>query len=443
MGETKTVEKKGRAIALLPIGVFLVIFLGSGIITGDFYAMPAIVAFLIALAVAFLQNKSLSFNDKIGVIAKGVGDENIITMSLIFLCAGGFSGAVTAAGGVESTVNLGLSVLPPSVAVVGLFVIGCFISVSMGTSMGTIAALAPIAVGISEKTGFSMAICIGAVMCGAMFGDNLSMISDTTIAAVKTQGCEMKDKFKENFLIVLPAAVITIVAFFFITKDASFEMTGELTYNVWKVIPYLLVLVGALIGINVFVVLIGGTIVSLVVGVATETIALDQIFIAVGGGEVNGQIIGGVTGMYDITVISIVVACIVSLVKEYGGIQFILNIFKKLIKGEKGAEVGIAGLALAVDCCTANNTVAIVMAGPIAKEIATEYDVDPKRSASLLDIFSSVGQGLIPYGAQMLSAASLTGLTPFNILPYMYYPILMAVSAFLFIAFRKRKATEI
>ncbi|MBO5425780.1 MAG: Na+/H+ antiporter NhaC family protein [Lachnospiraceae bacterium] len=443
MGETKTVEKKGRAIALLPIGVFLVIFLGSGIITGDFYAMPAIVAFLIALAVAFLQNKSLSFNHKIGVIAKGVGDENIITMSLIFLCAGGFSGAVTAAGGVESTVNLGLSVLPPSVAVVGLFVIGCFISVSMGTSMGTIAALAPIAVGISEKTGFSMAICIGAVMCGAMFGDNLSMISDTTIAAVKTQGCEMKDKFKENFLIVLPAAVITIVAFFFITKDASFEMTGELTYNVWKVIPYLLVLVGALIGINVFVVLIGGTIVSLVVGVATETIALDQIFIAVGGGEVNGQIIGGVTGMYDITVISIVVACIVSLVKEYGGIQFILNIFKKLIKGEKGAEVGIAGLALAVDCCTANNTVAIVMAGPIAKEIATEYDVDPKRSASLLDIFSSVGQGLIPYGAQMLSAASLTGLTPFNILPYMYYPILMAVSAFLFIAFRKRKATEI
>lgn len=443
MGETKTVEKKGRAIALLPIGVFLVIFLGSGIITGDFYAMPAIVAFLIALAVAFLQNKSLSFNDKIGVIAKGVGDENIITMSLIFLCAGGFSGAVTAAGGVESTVNLGLSVLPPSVAVVGLFVIGCFISVSMGTSMGTIAALAPIAVGISEKTGFSMAVCIGAVMCGAMFGDNLSMISDTTIAAVKTQGCEMKDKFKENFLIVLPAAVITIVAFFFITKDASFEMTGELTYNVWKVIPYLLVLVGALIGINVFVVLIGGTIVSLVVGVATETIALDQIFIAVGGGEVNGQIIGGVTGMYDITVISIVVACIVSLVKEYGGIQFILNIFKKLIKGEKGAEVGIAGLALAVDCCTANNTVAIVMAGPIAKEIATEYDVDPKRSASLLDIFSSVGQGLIPYGAQMLSAASLTGLTPFNILPYMYYPILMAVSAFLFIAFRKRKATEI
>ena len=204
-------KAKSSGWALLPILVFLVIFLGAGIILGDFYAMPTIVAFLIALCVAFIQKPSMSFDEKIKVIAKGVGDENIITMCLIFLCAGGFSGAVTAAGGVESTVNLGLSVLPSSVAVVGLFVIGSFISVSMGTSMGTIAALAPIAVGISEKTGFSMAICIGAVMCGAMFGDNLSMISDTTIAAVKTQGCEMKDKFKENFFIVLPAMILTII----------------------------------------------------------------------------------------------------------------------------------------------------------------------------------------------------------------------------------------
>ncbi len=426
----KATDNKGRAIALLPIGVFLIIFLGSGIITGDFYAMPPIVAFLIALFVAFLQNRGLSFDEKIKVIAKGVGDDNIITMCLIFLCAGGFSGAVTAAGGVESTVNLGLSVLPPSVAVVGLFVIGCFISVSMGTSMGTIAALAPIAVGISEKTGFGLAICIGAVVCGAMFGDNLSMISDTTIAAVKTQGCNMKDKFKENFLIVLPAAIITIVILFLITMNGEAVVPDELEYSIIKVVPYILVLIGALIGINVFVVLIGGTVISLIIGVATGTIAAGDMFVAVGG---------GITGMYDITVISIIVACIVSLVKEYGGIHFIINLFKKIIKGEKGAEAAIAGLVLAVDCCTANNTVAIVMAGPIAKEISTEYNVDPKRSASLLDIFSSVGQGLIPYGAQLLSAASLTGLTPFDILPYMYYPILMAVSAFLFIFFRKRK----
>lgn len=423
-------NKKGNVWALLPIFTFLIIFLGSGIITGDFYTMPAIVAFLIALAVAFLQNRKLKFNEKIAVLAKGVGDENIITMSLIFLCAGAFSGAVKAAGGVESTVNLGLSILPSSIAVVGLFIIGCFISVSMGTSMGTIAALAPIAVGISEKTGFAMAICIGSVVCGAMFGDNLSMISDTTIAAVKTQGCEMKDKFKENFLIVLPAALITIVIFLLITRNGDFRMTEELSYNIWKVVPYVLVLIGALIGINVFVVLIGGTIVSLIVGVATGSIALDQMFVVVGS---------GVTGMYDITVISIVVACIVSLVKEHGGIQFVLNLIHKNIKSEKGAELGIAGLSLVVDACTANNTVAIVMAGPIAKEISDEFGVDSKRSASLLDIFSSVGQGMIPWGAQLLSAATLTGLTPYNIMPYLFYPILMAVSAVLFIIFRKRK----
>ena len=421
-------NERGNGAALLPIGVFLVIFLGSGIITGDFYAMPAIVAFLIALLVAFIQNRGLSFQEKISIISRGVGDENIITMSLIFLSAGAFSGAVTAAGGVESTVNLGLSILPAKVAVVGLFVIGCFISVSMGTSMGTIAVLAPTAVGISEKTGFSLAICIGAVVCGAMFGDNLSMISDTTIAAVKTQGCEMKDKFKENFFIVLPAAIITIIIFLVITRNANFKLTEELTYNIFRVLPYILVLVGALIGINVFVVLIGGTVISLIVGVATGSLAVGEMFSSVGE---------GVTGMYDITVISIVVACIVSLVKEFGGIQFILNLIKKSIKGQRGGEAGIAGLSLLVDMCTANNTVAIVMAGPIAKEISDEFEISPRRSASLLDIFTSVGQGLIPYGAQLLSAASLTGLTPFNIMPYLFYPILMAISAVLFILFRK------
>lgn len=421
-------NEKSNAAALLPIGVFLVIFLGSGVITGDFYAMPAIVAFLIALFVAFCQNRGLSFDEKISIISKGVGNENIITMSLIFLCAGAFSGAVTAAGGVESTVNLGLSILPAKVAVVGLFIIGCFISVSMGTSMGTIAALAPIAVGISEKTGFSLAVCIGVVVCGAMFGDNLSMISDTTIAAVKTQGCEMKDKFRENFFIVLPAAIVTIVLFFFITRNGNFKLAEELTYNIWRVVPYVLVLVGALIGINVFLVLISGTVISLIVGVATGSLAVGDMFAAVGE---------GVTGMYDITVISIVVACIVSLVKEFGGIQFILNLIKKSIKGQKGGEIGIAGLSLLVDMCTANNTVAIVMAGPIAKEISEEFDISSRRSASLLDIFTSVGQGMIPYGAQLLSAASLTGLTPFAIMPYLFYPILMAVSAVLFILFRK------
>ena len=416
-------EKKGRAIALLPIGVFLIIFLGAGIVFKDFYAMPAIVAFLIALFVAFLQNKELSFNKKIEVIAKGVGEENIITMSLIFLCAGGFSGAVTAAGGVDSTVNLGLSLIPAHFAVAGLFLIGCFISVSMGTSMGTIAALAPIAVGISEKTGFALSICIGAVVCGAMFGDNLSMISDTTIAAVKTQGCEMKDKFKANFFIVLPAAIITVLIFWFVTRNMNFHLEENLSYSLWEVLPYMVVLLGALIGINVFVVLISGIVISLIVGVSMGHIALSEMFQVVGN---------GVTSMYDITVISIIVACIVSLVKEHGGIQFILN----LINGRRGAEFGIALLALFVDACTANNTVAIVMTGPIAKEISEEFDVDPRRSASLLDMFTSVGQGIIPYGAQLLSAATLTGLTPLQIIPNLYYPLLMGVCGVLAIIFR-------
>jgi len=420
-------EKKGRAIALLPIGVFLIIFLGAGIVFKDFYAMPAIVAFLIALFVAFLQNKELSFNKKIEVIAKGVGEENIITMSLIFLCAGGFSGAVTAAGGVDSTVNLGLSLIPAHFAVAGLFLIGCFISVSMGTSMGTIAALAPIAVGISEKTGFALSICIGAVVCGAMFGDNLSMISDTTIAAVKTQGCEMKDKFKANFFIVLPAAIVTVLIFWFATRNMNFHMEENLSYSLWEVLPYMVVLLGALIGINVFVVLISGIVISLIVGVSMGHIALSEMFQVVGN---------GVTSMYDITVISIIVACIVSLVKEHGGIQFILNLIKSKINGRRGAEFGIALLALFVDACTANNTVAIVMTGPIAKEISEEFDVDPRRSASLLDMFTSVGQGIIPYGAQLLSAATLTGLTPLQIIPNLYYPLLMGACGVLAIIFR-------
>ena len=421
-------QKKGNLMALLPIAVFLVIFIGMGIVTNDFYAMPAIVGFLIALMIAFVQNKKLSFDEKFSVCAKSVGDENILIMCLVFLAAGAFSGAVKAAGGVDSTVNLGLSLLPPGGAVVGLFLIGCFISISMGTSVGTITALTPIAVGISEITGFDMAICVASVASGAMFGDNLSMISDTTIAAVRTQGCEMKDKFKANFLIVLPAAILSVVLYFVMTMGGSYELTEELTYSVLQVLPYLLVLIGALVGINVFVILIAGTVASLVVGVYTGNIAVMDIFSVVGG---------GVTSMYDITVISIVVAAIVGLVKENGGIQAIIEIIGAKAKGSKGGQLGIAALISLVDMATANNTVAIVMAGPIAKDIAEEYDIPATRSASLLDIFASVFQGLIPYGAQLLTAAAMSGLSPFDIIPYMFYPMLMAVSALLFIAFGK------
>lgn len=424
-------KNQGRAIALLPIGVFLLIFIGSGIITGDFYSMPAIVGFLIALIVAFMQNKKLSFVQKLHMASKGAGDENILTMCLIFLAAGAFSGAVRASGGVESTVNLGLSILPGGMAVAGLFVIGCFISISMGTSVGTITALAPIAAGISEKTGFPMAICAAAVVCGAMFGDNLSIISDTTIAAVKTQGCDMRDKFRENFKIILPAAIITLGLFLFLGQTDEFHIEGSLDYNLLKVVPYLVVLFGAVSGVNVFVILIIGTALSMLVGLATGTFTAAKMFTHVGT---------GIYSMYDITVISIVVACIITLVKEYGGIDFVLNFIKSRISDAKGGELGIASLALLVDLCTANNTVAIVMAGPIAKDISEEFGVTPRRSASLLDMFSSMGQGLIPYGAQLLAAASLTGLTPFDIIPYCFYPLLMGLSGLVFIFIKKRPA---
>lgn len=423
-------QKRGNPIALLPIGVFLIIFIGAGILFHDFYTMPAIVGFLIALTVAFFQNRKVKFQEKVAIISKGIGEENIVTMCLIFLAAGAFSGSIKAAGGVESTVNLGLSIMPSSIAVVWLFIIGCFISISMGTSVGTITAMAPIGVGIAEKTGIPLPICMGAIVCGAMFGDNLSMISDTTIAAVRTQGCEIKDKFRENFFIVLPAAVITAVIFFIIARGNAGIIDDDLSFQIIKVIPYLVVLIGALIGINVFIVLITGTVLSLIVGVGTGAFAVSEMFQKMGD---------GITGMYDITVISIIVAAIVALVKEHGGIEYILNVIKKRINGERGGEFGISILALLVDCCTANNTVAIVMAGPIAKEISEEFKVSPKRSASLLDIFASVGQGMIPYGAQLLAAASLSGLTPIAIMPYLFYPILMGVSAIGFILFRRRE----
>ena len=421
---------KPNGLALLPIIVFLILFIGIGVVQKDFYSMPAVIGFLIALAVAFLQTRGISFNEKISIIAKGVGDDNIITMCLIFLVAGAFSGSVSAAGGVNSTVNLGLSLLPPGIAVIGLFIIGCFISISMGTSMGTIAALAPIAMGISEKTNFPIAICIGAVVSGAMFGDNLSMISDTTIAAVRTQGCDMRDKFRKNFLIVLPAAIATIVILFFMTSGAHFTVSKDLDYNIFQVIPYILVLVTALIGLNVFIVLIGGIAFSVIAGLATGAMKVSQIFTSMGKGA---------TGMYDITVISILVACISALVKYNGGFAFILENIHKHIHSYKGAEFGVAALVGLIDCATANNTVAIVIAGPIAKEISDDYGIEPARTASLLDMFASVFQGIIPYGAQLLSAASLTGLSSFDIMPYLFYPYLMAVCGIVSIIISEKK----
>lgn len=422
--------KKGNWFALLPIVVFLLLFVGSGILTGDFYTIPAVVGFLIALAVALCQNRTRSFQEKLTTACKGAGDETILTMVLIFILAGAFSGVVKAAGGVESTVNFGLSVIPPNLAVVGIFIVACFISLSMGTSMGTIASLAPIAAGVADKTGLPVALCIGAVVCGAMFGDNLSMISDTTIAAVKTQGCKMNDKFKQNFLIVLPAAVITALILAWRTSSVSYQITGDLHYNFLQIVPYLVVLIGALIGFNVFAVLTAGIVTSSVVGISLGSFTFGELF---------GKIGEGIESMYEIAVISLLVSGVVALVKHNGGIQYMINLIKRHVKTRKGAEFGMAGISAVVDVCTANNTVAIVMAGGIVKEIGDEFKVPPKRAASILDIFTSMVQGLIPYGAQLLTAASLVNITPFDIIPNLYYPILMGVSALLWILLAKRK----
>ena len=421
---------KNRGLALIPVLVFIVLFAGVGIYTGDFYAMPALVAFVAALFVAMFMTRGVSFDEKLKIMASGAGDVNIITMVLIFITAGMFSGAVSAAGGVENTVNFGLSILPPNLIVVGLFLIGCFISISMGTSVGTITALSPIALGVATETGFPVAICAAAVVCGAMFGDNLSIISDTTIAAVRTQGCEMRDKFKQNFFIVLPAAIITIIILFAVTSGLETTTAETYDYNFIQVVPYLVVLIGALIGLNVFLVLLLGTVLSVIVGVAMGQFTIIESFTAIGGGMAN---------MFEISVISITVACIVSLIKHNGGIDVILEGIKARTKGMRGAEFGIAILVFLVDLCTANNTVAIVMAGPIAKEISDEFGVDPKRSASILDIFASVGQGMIPYGAQLLTAGALCAVSPMQIIPYLFYPMLMAVCAIIFMIFRPQK----
>jgi len=427
--------------ALLPAGVFLVLFIGSGVVLQDFYSIPAIVAFICALAVAFLQNPKRPFDDKLESVARSMGDSNVMIMCLVFVLAGAFTGAVTSAGGVDSTVNFALSILPTGIVLPGLFLIACFISISMGTSVGTIAALAPIAIGVAEKTDLLGALCLGAIVGGAMFGDNLSIISDTTIAATRTQGCDMSDKFKENFKVALPAAVITFIVFLAMGLGSDYAIEGPLDYNLWQVLPYVAVLVAAIAGVNVFLVLIGGTVLSVIVGVALGTIAPDMIFIAIGTGLEGNS---GVMNMYDITVISIICAGIIGLVRDNGGIEWILQKISSMVRGRRGAQFGIAVLSSLVDVSTANNTVAIVVAGPIVKQIATEYNISPRRAASLVDIFTSVWQGIIPYGAQILYAsagAAAVGMavSPFEIIPFLFYPYLLAACAIVYIVISKEK----
>ena len=417
--------RKGNPWALLPILCFLVVFIGMGVWLNDFYAMPAIVGFLIALGVAFCQNRKRSFSEKMEDVTHSMGDSNVMIMCLVFVMAGGFSGAVQAAGGVDSTVNFSLSILPPSVAVAGLFIIGCFISTAMGTSVGTIAALAPIAVGISDKTGIVGALCIGAVVSGAMFGDNLSFISDTTIAACNGQGCEMKDKFRENFWIAFPAAVATLVIILVLSFQTEIQGHISQDYHLLQVLPYVLVLIGGIIGINVFVVLLTGIVSGAIIMLAGGHITPMELLTNMGA---------GVSGMFETCMVAILVAAMCALIREYGGFDALLNWIHKIFRGKKGGQLGMGLLVGTMDIATANNTVAIVMANPIAKEMAQEYGITPQKTASLLDTFSCIFQGIIPYGAQMLVAISAVNelggeLSAFQIIPKLFYPMFLLLAS--------------
>lgn len=430
-----TTMKKSNPKALLPIGVFLVLYLGLGIvfeyvmkIPMGFYNIPIVIAFLVAILVACLQNREVKFDDKLGIMAQGMADKNIITMLLIFMTAGAFVGVVGRSSA-ESVAYFMLSLIPAKFAVAVLFVVACFVSTAMGTSVGTITLITPIAVAVSTASGFSLPLCVASVMGGAMFGDNLSFISDTTIAACNGQGCAMKDKFRENFGIALPAALVTLVLILVLSLNTDLEGAVTQDYNLIQIIPYVLVLIGGIIGINVFVVLLVGIVSGSIIMLATGQIAAIDLI---------GSMGSGAAGMFETSMVAILVSAMCALIREYGGFEALLSGIRKVFKGKKGGQLGMGLLVGAMDIATANNTVAIVMANPIAAEMAKEYGVTPRKTASILDTFSCIFQGVIPYGAQMLVALSAVHemgfeLSAFDIIPKLFYPGLLLISSLIFI----------
>ena len=435
--EEKTTEtvKKGNVKALLPIGVFLVLYLGLGIlfeygmgIPMGFYNIPVVVIFLVALLVACFQNRKLPFDDKLTIMGRGMGDKTIVTMVLIFMVAGIFVGTV-GRDSAESVAYLLLSVVPVQFAVAVLFVVSCFVSLSMGTSVGTITLITPIAVAVSSASGFSLPLCVASVMGGAMLGDNLSFISDTTIAACQGQGCQMKDKFRENFKIALPAAIVSLVIILALSFGADLGGSVVHEYDLIQLIPYLIVLVGGIIGVNVFVVLLLGILSGSIIMVATGATAATDLLANMGSGA---------AGMFETTMVALLVSAICALIREYGGFVALLNGIKSLFKSKKGGQLGMGVLVGAMDIATANNTVAIVISNPIAADMAKTYGISKRKTASLLDTFSCVFQGILPYGAQMLvaiSAATELGfaVSAFQIIPFLFYPFLLLISSLVFI----------
>ena len=424
--------EKGNVKALLPIGVFLVLYLGLGVlfeygmgIPMGFYNIPIVVIFLVALLVACVQNRKLPFDDKLAVIGRGIGDKTIVTMVLIFMAAGIFVGTV-GRDSAESVAYLMLSVIPAEFSVLVLFVVSCFVSLAMGTSVGTITL---IAVAVSAASGFDLPLCVASVMGGAMFGDNLSFISDTTIAACQGQGCQMKDKFRENFKIAVPAALATLAIILALSLGSDINGTVSHDYDLIQLVPYLIVLVGGIVGVNVFVVLLLGILSGSLIMVATGATAATDLLASMGSGA---------AGMFETTMVAVLVSAICALIREYGGFTALLNGIKSLFKSKKGGQLGMGLLVGAMDIATANNTVAIVIANPIAADMAETYDISRRKTASILDTFSCVFQGIIPYGAQMLvaiSAAAELGyaVSAFQIIPFLFYPFLLLASSLVFI----------
>lgn len=421
-------QTTANGAALLPLLLFIALFLGTGAVLTfqgvnmAFYQLSAAVAILPAIALALAMGKG-KLNDKINVFLKGVGDLNIVTMCMIYLLAGGFASVAKAIGGVDATVNLGLSFIPVELVLPGLFVIAAFVATAMGTSMGTIAAIAPIAAGVASQTDLSNTLLMGTVLGGAMFGDNLSMISDTTIAATRTQGCAMSDKFKMNIRIVLPAALAAIALLGFLGSEGGVAAQGD--WDFIRVIPYLVILGLAVAGVNVFIVLAAGIVLAGSVGLA---VVPDYTLLTL-----SKDVYAGFTGMHEILVLSMLVGGLGEVIRLNGGLEWLLqkvNSFAhKASRGNKrrSGEFGIAGLVSLADLCTANNTVAIILTGNLAKEIAADSDVDPRRSASLLDIFSCIFQGMTPYAAQVLLAGSIAGISPVSVAANNWYCILLAV----------------
>ena len=427
--------KKGNVWALLPIGIFVALYLGLGItfeyilkIPMGFYKVPIVVIFLIATLVACLQNRGLSFDKKLELMGHGIGDKNIITMLLIFMLAGIFVGVV-GRNSAESVAYFLLSGVPARLAVCVIFVVSAFVSTAMGTSVGTITLIAPIAAAISATSGFSLPLCIGTVVGGAMFGDNLSFVSDTTIAACNGQGCAMKDKFRTNFTIVLPAAISTLVLIFLLSLKADIQAPETSSYNLIQIIPYVLVLIGGIIGINVFITLIIGIVTGCIIMLASGTMDFPALLESAGS---------GVSGMFETAMVAVLVAALCALIREAGGFQSLLNGIRRVFRGKRGGQLGIGILVGLMDIATANNTVAIVMANPIASEMAAEYGISPRKTASILDTFSCIFQGVLPYGAQILVALSAVHamgfeLGAFAIISHLFYPMLLLLSSLVFI----------